>query len=119
MYMYLDTVCTHIYMYLDTVCSHIYMYLDTAVTIHVFEHCVRSYLHLHVFGHCLQSQLHVFEHYLQSQLHVFEHCLQSMPYGEADVQNLKSQVLTLIKEVQESSAKLTSTTKTLEKKSAR
>ena len=45
--------------------------------------------------------------------------LQSMPYGEADVQNLKSQVLTLIKEVQESSAKLTSTTRTLEKKSAR
>ena len=42
-----------------------------------------------------------------------------MPYGEADVQNLKSQVLTLIKEVQESSAKLTNTTKTLEKKSAR
>lgn len=50
---------------------------------------------------------------LNSELH---HAKSSMPYGEADIQNLRSQVLTLIKEVQESSAKLTSTTKTLEKK---
>lgn len=53
---------------------------------------------------------------LNSELHQAK---TSIPYGEADVQNLKSQVLTLIKEAQESSAKLTSTTRTLEKKSAR
>lgn len=77
----------------------------------------------------LQEKTDLLNHYKQAvdsqqqelsrQLNELQHAKSSMPYGEADVQNLKSQVLTLIKEVQESSAKLTNTTKTLEKKSAR
>lgn len=77
----------------------------------------------------LQEKTDLLNHYKQAvdsqqqelsrQLNELQHAKSSMPYGEADVQNLKSQVLTLIKEVQESSAKLSNTTKTLERKSAR